>query len=206
MSPETLVHRCLDEGIDVLAVTDHHEIGGALAVRAAAPFTVIVGEEVRTAEGGEIIGLFLTERIPAGLPAPAVIAVIRAQGGLIYLPHPYDRVRGTRWEPHLREALLNEADIIEVFNARNLSPAADAAAAAAAGRLGKAAVAGADAHHPAEIGRTVTFLPPFSDPPSLLTALRQATLHGERTPAHVRFASALARLRHRSGGPARFRR
>ena len=90
MSPETLVAKCQKAGLNLIAVTDHNTIDGALAVRSLAPFTVIIGEEVGSAEG-EITGLFLTETIPRGLPPVETARRIKDQGGLVSIPHPFDR-------------------------------------------------------------------------------------------------------------------
>lgn len=185
MSPTTLIERCLDEGVDVLAVTDHNEISGAWAVRRQAPFHVIVGEEIRCAEGGEIIGLFLSRKIERDLPALSVIADIRAQGGLVYLPHPFDPVRRKQWPRGFVETMLREADIVEVFNARNMFLSANAKAAEAARLLGKIPCAGADAHLPSEIGRTAVYLRPFTTPAELLVHLRSAQLVCKRNPPWV---------------------
>lgn len=194
MSPPKLIERCLDQGIDVLAVTDHNEIRGALAVREEAPFPVIVGEEIKTLEGGEIIGLFLRQRIAPHAPAFETVAQIRSQGGLVYLPHPFDMVRSKRWSAELRTKLLQSADIIEVFNARNLFKAADARAGEAARHFQKVACAGADAHLPQEIGPTVVFLSPFRTPAELLASLRQAKFITARSSLWTKAASWLMKL------------
>lgn len=182
MSVETVIAKCIDEGVDVLAVTDHNEISGAHELQQRAPFQVIVGEEIRTAEGGEIIGLFLKEKISQGQQARDVVQEIRAQGGLVYLPHPCDSLRKKQWRPGVLENLLPEADIVEVFNARNFIPSSNARAAAWAQTFQKVPCAGADAHVPAEIGRTAVFLPPFETPAELLRSLRSARFACVRNP------------------------
>lgn len=182
MSVEAVIARCVDEGVDVLAVTDHNEISGAQAVQRQAPFQVIVGEEIRTAEGGEIIGLFLREKIPRGRRALDAVRDIRAQGGLVYLPHPFDPFRTKRWPEDFRTTLLQTADIIEVFNARSLTEGPGRKAAAAAAHFGKATCVGADAHFPREIGPTVAFLSPFSAPETFLASLRRARFQCQRSP------------------------
>lgn len=194
MSSEVVVQRCLDEGVDVLAVTDHNEISGALELRRRAPFQVVVGEEIRCEEGGEIIGLFLTKKIAGGLPARAVIAEIRSQGGLVYLPHPFDPLRTKQWKPGLVDTLLPESDIIEVFNARNVVSASNARTAEKARVFQKVPCAGADAHVPAEIGRTVVFLPPFETPAELLRSLRSAHFECVRNPWWVHGATQWTKL------------
>jgi len=198
LSAEKLIQRCLDEGVDVVAITDHGTIAGALEVRQRAPFQVIVGEEIETLEGGEIIGLFLRELIPDGRTARTVITAIRSQGGLTYLPHPFDLLRKTRWSRAQREMLLREADIVETFNARTLFSGANAQAAAAAKNLSKVPCAGADAHFSTEIGRTVVYLTPCQTPGELMNSLRTATFQVRRSPLWARPASGLTRIIRRS--------
>lgn len=194
LSAEKLIQRCLDQGIDVVAITDHGTITGALDVQQTAPFQVIVGEEITTAEGGELIGLFLRERIPHGGATRAVIAAIRSQGGLVYLPHPFDRLRTKCWSHTLREVLLREADIVEAFNARTLLPSANAHAAEAAKNLRKAPCAGADAHLATEIGRTVVYLSPFRTPAELKNSLHTAIFQVARSPLWARPAAVLQKI------------
>ena len=119
MSPRELVDRALEAGIDRIAVTDHNEIEGALEARAYAPAHVIVGEEIRCEGNTELIGLFLTERIPPGLSVEETAERIRAQGGLVYAPHPYAYALRPRW--HAARSLA-VADIVEVFNSRGFFP------------------------------------------------------------------------------------
>ncbi|MDP3685847.1 MAG: PHP-associated domain-containing protein, partial [bacterium] len=157
-------------------------ISGAQALQQQAPFQVIVGEEIRTAEGGEVIGLFLKEKISQGQQARDVVQEIRAQGGLVYLPHPFDLFRTKRWPETFRATLLQTADIIEIFNARSLTHGPGRRAEAAAVQLGKVACAGADAHFPQEIGPTMAFLAPFSTPETFLTSLRNAHFQCRRSP------------------------
>lgn len=180
LAPQALVERCIDAGLDAVAVTDHNTIAGALAVRERAPFRVIVGEEIRTAENVEVIGLFLHTEIPYRTPLTDALREIRDQGGLIYAPHPFDPVRTRGWKEGRREILLAESDIIEVFNGRTLVPSANERARLAAEQLRKAPCAGADAHFAGEIGRTVVFLPPWETPAELLASLRSATFHCQR--------------------------
>ena len=194
MSVETVIAKCLDEGVDVLAVTDHNEISGAQALQRHAPFHVIVGEEIRTTEGGEIIGLFLQEKIAQGQHARDVVREIRAQGGLIYFPHPFDRIRTKQWPDPLRATLLQTADIVEIFNARSMTRAPERKAREAAERLGKVGCVGADAHFPREIGPTVVLLPPFSTPETLLASLRMAHFRCQRSPRWVLPATKLVEL------------
>jgi predicted metal-dependent phosphoesterase TrpH len=194
MTPHALIERAIDHGIDILAITDHNEIAGAHAVRERAPFQVIVGEEVRTAEGGDLIGLFLHERIPARTPIREAITQIKAQGGLVYLPHPFDTVRGTKLPDDLLEAIAPDIDIVETFNARNLHEEANAAAQQYATRHQKVACAGADVHIPPELGRTVVRLPACSAPSELLSSLRHAEFVRVKNPLWIYAAARWYRL------------
>lgn len=194
MTPHDLIHRCLEHGVDVLAVTDHNEVEGAREVARHAPFQVIVGEEVRTAEGGEIIGLFLRDRIPRLTPARETIRRIKDQGGLVYLPHPFDEIRRKQFPPSFLDEIASDVDIVETFNARNVVNEANVRARAYAEKYGKVSCAGADAHIPPEIGRTYVELPPFSTPEELLASLRVARLHEQKNGVWVHWASAWYRL------------
>ena len=118
-SPRDLVERAREVGLDRIAVTDHGTIEGALRARELDPELVIVGEEIRCACHVELIGLFLTDRIPMRLPFNEVVERIRDQGGAIYAPHPFAYPR----EPRRRAArALAVADVVEAINARAFLP------------------------------------------------------------------------------------
>lgn len=174
-TPEELAGAISDAGLDAVAITDHNTIAGAqtLAESGLLGRPVIVGEEVRTVDG-DLIGLFLTERVPAGLkPLPAA-SLIREQGGLVYVPHPADGAR------HSLSAATIEAlaaagllDVIETLNAK--------CAEAYDGPTHGAATAGSsDAHVPAAIGAAWTEVPEcgLTDPRSLLAALHLSVVEG----------------------------
>ena len=172
MSPRELVDRAIDAGLDRIAVTDHGEIEGALEARAYAPAHVIVGEEIRCEGNTELIGLFLTERIPQGLPIEETVERIRAQGGLVYAPHPY----AYAWRPRRHaERSLAVADIVEVFNSRAFYPPWNRRALRAARARGLAAAASTDSHFAHELGRAYTEVPAFDGPEGLLRALAHGT-------------------------------
>ncbi|MBA2523594.1 MAG: PHP domain-containing protein, partial [Solirubrobacterales bacterium] len=118
---EVLLETAKDRGMGAIAITDHNEISGALAARESAEryggIKVIVGEEVKTAEQGEVIGLFVEERIAKGMTMAETIAEIRRQGGLVYVPHPFDRLHSVPDYEHLLD-IVEEIDILEVFNPR----------------------------------------------------------------------------------------
>ena len=118
---EVLLETARDRGLGAIAITDHNEVSGALEAREIAEqmgdIKVIVAEEVKTAEQGEVIGLFLEEKIPRGMTMAETIAEIRRQGGLVYVPHPFDRLHSVPDYEHLLD-IVEEIDILEVFNPR----------------------------------------------------------------------------------------
>jgi len=118
---EVLLETARDRGLGAIAITDHNEVSGALEARRIAAelgdLKVIVAEEVKTAEQGEVIGLFLEEKIRRGMTMAETIATIRAQGGLVYVPHPFDRFHSVPDYEHLLD-IVEEIDILEVFNPR----------------------------------------------------------------------------------------
>lgn len=196
-SPERLVEVCQRKGIDCVAVTDHNTIRGALAVREITPFRVIVGEEIRSAEG-EIIGLFLSEEVPPMLGARETIDRIRAQGGLVSLPHPLDRFRGGVGAAGLAR-LAPLVDIVEVMNARITLSRDNDEAARLAEEHGLVGVAVSDAHSPWELGRAWVEAPPFDAPEGFLDSLRQGTLAGRPSSPLVHLISRYAVLRRKLG-------
>lgn len=170
--PREIAERAAALGIDRIAVTDHGTVEGALEAREVAPERVIVGEEIRCACRTELIGLFLTEGIPQGLPFEEVVERIRDQGGVVYAPHPY----AYAWRPLWRAGrALAAADVVEVFNARAFFPPWNRAAARAAESRGLAVAAGSDAHFPYELGRAYTHMPAFTGAESFLEAVQQAS-------------------------------
>jgi predicted metal-dependent phosphoesterase TrpH len=143
-------------GIACIAITDHNTVRGGLAAFSLAEADpglprVIPGVEVST-QSGEVVGLFVREEIPKGLPLKEAIRRIREQDGLVYLPHPYDRIRRGAIEPSDRLQAAESADIIEVMNGRAMWSTAGAKARLLASRLGKPAGAGSDAHRGLEVG------------------------------------------------------
>jgi predicted metal-dependent phosphoesterase TrpH len=182
---------------DVVAITDHNTIAGALELREAAPFPVIVGQEIDTADG-ELIGLFLTEPVPARLAAIETAERIRAQGGLVYLQHPFYRIVRGRLQPPAREALRGRRliDIVESRNGGPFAASANVRALAWARACGLPHAAASDAHVPAAIGSCLTSIPDGPvDPASLPGRLRMGADIDRRSPAPVaigRIAAARA--------------
>lgn len=199
--PDDYLRALRARGIDRVFLTDHNAIDAALRLHEHAPDTVLVGEEVKTAEGFDLIGLFLTEPIPRGTPAREAAEGIRAQGGVVYLPHPFDHRRSGAGAAQA-EALLDLLDVVEVHNARCLRAATNEEALRWARRHDKLLGAGSDAHTAAELGNGFVEMPPF-DPSreSFLAALAQGEVLGRtRASPLVRIASTYAKVHKRMWG------
>ena len=197
--PEDLIEAMYERGLDMVCITDHNEIAAALELKAQFPDEIIVGEEVKTAENVDIIGLFIKEKIPKGTPARETCDIIHAQGGIVYVPHPFagGKGGGGRILPQIEDAI----DAFEGFNAR-LHDHALNERAIAWGKLRYVPLgAGSDAHTIAEVGRAWVDVPPFEDNPrSFIASLRQGRLHGTTSPRHVHIASTYAKLHKRVFG------
>ncbi|HZT97244.1 MAG TPA: PHP domain-containing protein [Chloroflexota bacterium] len=188
-------------GLHGLALTDHDELEGALELRRRAPFLVIPGEEIKTASG-EIIGLFLNERIPPGLSPVETIERIREQGGVVYVPHPFDRVRGSRITRDQLDEIVDRIDLLEVFNARNALPSFNRRAREYAQERGLRVGAGSDAHSCSEYGTAYVELPAFDNAKEFRDALPYGRWRGRlSSPAvHVRTRIDVLKKR-REGAP-----
>lgn len=145
------------------------------------PFKVIVAEEIKTLSG-EVMGLFLQEAVPRDLSVEESIARVRAQGGLISLPHPCESLsRSSALGREMLPTVLPLIDAIEVFNARSLLPWDTARARRLARQNGLPGSAGSDAHFPWEIGRTYVEMPDFTGPQDFLQALAQGKIVGRHS-------------------------
>jgi len=177
-TPDELEQAVRDSGLDVLCITDHNAIKGALELAGRLPCRVIVGEELRT-HAGELIGLFLTERVPFGIPARDAAERIRAQGGVVYVPHPFDPVRRNLSETALHDlAGAGLLDAVEVFNAKTSLSHLNERAASFARDHGVLAGAGSDAHVPDALGAAFVEMPDFDGPQEFLAALADAVVVG----------------------------
>ncbi|HET6870342.1 MAG TPA: CehA/McbA family metallohydrolase [Solirubrobacteraceae bacterium] len=186
---EVLLAEARSRGLGAIAVTDHNEISGAHAARAKADgLTVIVGEEVKTAEQGEVIGLFIEEKIPRGLTLQQTIAEIKRQGGLVYVPHPFDRMHSVPDYEHLLD-VLDGVDAIEVFNPRVAISEFNDEAARFAAKYRIPAGAGSDAHVPQGLGSVRIRMREFNGPEEFLESLRDADII--RNPASLLYVQAL---------------
>ncbi|MCL0037125.1 PHP domain-containing protein [Dehalococcoidia bacterium] len=205
-SLESIIDQCQKLSIDCVAITDHDTIEGAVKMKQMAPFTVIIGEEVMSSDG-EIMGYFLTEEIPSGLSAEEVVHRIKAQGGLVCLPHPFDGFGRFPLKASKREVLYSEIDIVEVFNARSLSLRYSEEALAFAQTNGFLASAGSDAHAPREIGKAYVEMPAFDGPEEFKIALSKGKIFGQKNGVKDHFLTTLGTLTkrmnlavHRRGG------
>jgi predicted metal-dependent phosphoesterase TrpH/glycosyltransferase involved in cell wall biosynthesis len=164
-------------GLGAIAVTDHNVFAGAqeaVELARGRALTVIPGEEVKT-DAGEVIGLFLHEEIPRGLSMGDTIAAIREQGGVVYLPHPFDRLH-TIPEPRTLHAHLAEIDVFEVYNARLLFEGFNDEALRFARKYNLTMGAGSDAHVLQGVGTGLVRLRAFETPEELLISLRSAEI------------------------------
>jgi predicted metal-dependent phosphoesterase TrpH len=164
------------QGLGAIAVTDHNVFGGALeAVERARGrgLVVIPGEEVKTGDQGEVIGLFLREEIPRSMSFGETIEAIRAQGGLVYVPHPFDRMHAIP-EPATLHRHLAEIDVLEVYNARLLFEAYNDEALRFARKYNLTRGAGSDAHVLAGVGTGAVRMRRFSGPEEFLVSLHDA--------------------------------
>jgi predicted metal-dependent phosphoesterase TrpH len=190
--------RCRERGVRIQAITDHNEIWGAQKLqemmeeeevkKAGFPLTVIVGEEVSTLQG-EIIGLFLKERIPAGMPPQETVSAIREQSGVVLLPHGFDPLKRWRLQPAALETIEDEIDVVETFNARISRPRWNQAAVDWAKRHEVPMSAGSDAHTLADIGSAWVEVPvqQIQSPQDLLRALQSGVPVGEWTHPVIAF-------------------
>ena len=177
-TPDELDEAVAAAGLDVLCITDHHAIRGAVELARRLPCRVIIGEELRT-HHGEIIGLFLSERIPMGIPPAEAAEAIRSQGGIVYVPHPFDPMRRNMAEPALYElARAGLLDAVEVLNAKTSLRSLNARAAAFAAEFDLAAGAGSDAHVPLALGAAFVEMPDFDGPTEFLASLARARVVG----------------------------
>ncbi len=214
---DVLLATAREQGLGAIAVTDHNEISGALEARekgAAAGVKVIVAEEVKTASQGEVIGLFIEEKIERGMSMEETVAEIKRQGGLVYVPHPFDRMHAVPDYEHLLP-VLEDVDAIEVFNPRVAIGAFNEEAARFAAKYRIPAGAGSDSHVAQGLGSVRIRMHAFDGPEEFLQSLRDADiltkptsliyvqalkfLQTKATPAGARRASRERRVRRATG-------
>lgn len=177
---DLLLETAKSVGLGAIAVTDHNEVSGALEARERANgIKVIVAEEVKTADQGEVIGLFIEEKIPRGMTLQETIAEIRRQGGLVYVPHPFDRMHAVPDYEHLLQ-VVEDIDAIEVFNPRVAFSAFNEEAARFAAKYRIVAGAGSDSHVAQGLGSVKIRMRDFDGPEEFLESLRDADIIRKR--------------------------
>jgi predicted metal-dependent phosphoesterase TrpH/glycosyltransferase involved in cell wall biosynthesis len=176
---DVLLETARDRGLGAIAITDHNEISGALEARELAEgmdgIKVIVAEEVKTADEGEVIGLFIEEKIDRGMTMLETIAEIKRQGGLVYVPHPFDRLHSVPDYEHLLK-IVEDIDIIEVFNPRIAFSAFNEEAERFAAKYRVVPGAGSDSHVAQGLGSVAIRLHDFGGPEEFLESMRDADI------------------------------
>jgi len=191
---EKIINRCLEIGINCIAISDHGTAEGALKMQEIAPFPVIVAEEILTPHG-EIMGMFLKETIPSGLSVEQTISQIKTQGGLVCVPHPFDIFRQSALDAKIVEEIVDQIDVIEAFNSRAPLPQSSTKAQTFADKYGIAKSAGSDAHTIGEIGNAYIEMPEFNSRDDFLNALAKGKVVGHRTNPLIHFVSGWAKLK-----------
>jgi predicted metal-dependent phosphoesterase TrpH len=187
-------------GLGAIAVTDHNVFGGALEAAELAEdrdLIVIPGEEIKTDGQGEVIGLFLKEEIPRRMSFDDTIAAIKEQGGLVYLPHPFDRLH-TVPDPQTLHRHLVDIDVFEVYNARLLLEGHNDEALRFARKYNLTMGAGSDAHVLQGVGTGVVRMRAFRDPEEFLISLRSAeVLRRPKSLAYLQSLKWMAQVKER---------
>jgi predicted metal-dependent phosphoesterase TrpH len=191
-------------GVEVVAITDHNVIAGALAFQRRAPDRFLIGEEVKTTRG-ELLALFITELVPADLSLEETVDRIHAQGGLVGASHPLDRLRREAIGSEGLEAIHGQLDFLEVMNSRVILASDNRRAREKAARWGLPGSAGSDAHAPFEVGRCYAEMPHYEGAQDFLDCLAQAQIGGWISSPLVHFASTYAKLVRRMGRSSRNR-
>jgi len=199
---EVLLQTAQAQGLGAIAVTDHNEVSGALAARELAAeygVKVIVAEEVKTASQGEVIGLFIEERIPRGMTLAETVAEIRRQGGLVYVPHPFDRMHAVPDYEHLL-GIVEDVDAIEVYNPRVAIGSFNEEAARFAAKYRIPGGAGSDAHVAQGLGSVRVRMRDFDGPEEFMESLRDADILTK--PSSLLYVQALKFLQTKATPPA----
>lgn len=203
---EVLLAAAAEVGLGAIAITDHNEISGALEAREKAekmgahpPVKVIVGEEVKTASQGEVIGLFIEQKIPRGMTLRQTIAEIKRQGGIVYVPHPFDRMHAVPDYEHLLP-VLDQVDALEVFNPRVAIGSFNEEAARFAAKYRIPAGAGSDSHVSQGLGSVRVRMRDFDGPEEFLQSLRDAEIATK--PTSLIYVQALKFLQTKARPPA----
>jgi histidinol phosphatase-like PHP family hydrolase len=195
---DVLLETAKARGLGAIAVTDHNVITGAHEAAARADgIKVIVAEEVKTASQGEVIGLFIEDHIPRGMSMEETIAEIHRQGGLVYMPHPFDRMHAVPDYEHLLN-VVEDVDAIEVFNARVAVRSFNEEAVKFARKYRIPGGAGSDSHVPQGLGSVRIRMRDFDGPEEFLESLREADII--RKPKSLLYVQTLKFLQTKAPG------
>lgn len=190
---EDVVRWALRRGMGAVAITDHNTIQGARVLCSMSPIPIIVGEEICTCRG-EISGLFMEKEIAPGQSPQETARQIHQQGGLVYIPHPLDRLRGSALGREALLEILDQVDLIEILNARVAFSSDNERAEALARAYGLLPGAGSDAHQGFEIGRAYVEMPAFDDAASFMQSIAQGEIQGRLSSPLVHVGSGYAKV------------
>jgi predicted metal-dependent phosphoesterase TrpH len=199
---EDIIRICEQRGVDKIAITDHNTADGALAFQKIAPELVIVGEEVFTTKG-EILAYYVKETVPKGLSPQETIDILRDQGAVISVSHPFDPYRKGAWRENDLLDIIDQVDAIEIYNARCLQASHNENAHRFAAKHGVLGTIGSDAHSQMEYGTAIQAMNPFYDAASFLESLKTAKPNPALSPFYVHFTSTFAKWSRKLGFIAR---
>jgi predicted metal-dependent phosphoesterase TrpH len=149
------------------------------------PVRIIIGEEIETGQG-DVIGLFMKEEILPGLGVETTVERIKAQNGIVYLPHPFDKFRKSAVKLNDAEKIKNKLDVIEVYNSRTFNSEYNAMALEFSRENSIAVAVGSDAHHPLELDNAYMQMEDFDGPGGFLDSLRNAAYVARKCPFILR--------------------
>lgn len=185
ISPENMIKQCRRKNIDCVCITDHNTIQGAAEFAKSVGVKIVTGEEVETGQG-DLIGLFLNSEISPRLGLEKTAEQIKQQGGLVYLPHPFDEFRKSSVKTVVAEKIKHLIDIVEIFNSRTFDMEYNRMAEEFANANNIAVSVGSDAHHPLEYENAYVLMEDFDGPESFLENLKKARLFMKKCPLLLR--------------------
>ena len=194
---ESVLRRSRDSGLGLVAITDHDNIRGGLEARDRGGLAVIVGEEIKSSKG-DVIGLFLEESVPPRLTPLETVKRVKEQGGLVGIPHPFDRIRPTAMGLKALLEILPWVDFLEGYNAHTMLPVDNRKGAEFAALNSLPSVSCSDSHSAFELGRAYTEVPAEDmdgTPEGLMRAIRSGTCVGRRPPPWLLLAPGFAKIR-----------
>jgi hypothetical protein len=179
ITAKSFARQCQKKHLDCVCITDHNTMRGAIEFARQVPVKIIVGEEMETGQG-DVTGLFLKEEIPPGLGVETTVERIKAQGGIVYLPHPFDEFRKSAVKLKDAEKIKSRIDVIEIFNSRTINRKYNIMASKFAQDNDIAVAVGSDAHHRLELGNAYMQMDDFDGPESFLRSLQCAKYEAKK--------------------------